>query len=91
MIQNLAIGNFRTTNLSELKMVVSYNQWGSLTVHSAAFRGISWIYSTEIWLWRLFPNLCLLILVAIKPPGASCLQVHHVFNVKKSCHVNHSV
>lgn len=68
MIQNISIGNFRVTNLSELKMV-SCNWWANLTVHSAAFRAGSWIYNTEIWLWRLFPTLCLPILVAIKSPA----------------------
>lgn len=48
-------------------MVGSYNQWSNLIVHSAAFRAGSWIYNTERRLWRLFPTLYLLILVAIKP------------------------
>lgn len=50
-----------------------------MTVDSAAFRAVSWIYNTEIWLWRLFPTLCLLFLVAIRLPVVFFSKLFPVF------------
>lgn len=66
MLQNFPVGNFRVMNLSQLKMVISCSWQASLIVRSGALSAVSWIYNTEIWSWRLFPTLCLVILVAMK-------------------------
>lgn len=66
MLQNLPVGNLSVVSLSQLKTVISCNQWASLIVHSGALSAISWICHTEIRSQRRFPTLYLVILVARK-------------------------